>query len=99
MLHVCFVANLVIYPSRQRPTRVRNLAQLAMAIKGSRKHRADTAKAANHVPLKDYELGLAYKYCMIKVADEVDASHGKSGILARAVKHILMEEAQMATGD
>ena len=99
MLHLCFVADPAIYSSRQHPARVRNLVQLAMAIKGSRKHRADTAKAKDHVPLEDYELGLAYKYCIMKVADDVDASHGDSSILARAVRHILMEEAQMVTED
>src|ERR1051326_988872 len=78
MLHVCFVADPAIYSSRQHPTRVRNLVQLAMAIKSSRKHRADTVKAADHAPLADYELGRAYKYCIMKVADNVDASHGDS---------------------
>jgi hypothetical protein len=68
---------------------MRNLVQLAMAIKGSRKHRGDTVKAADHAPLEDYELGLAYKYCIMKVANNVNASHGDSSILARAVKHML----------
>ena len=45
------------------------------------------------------ELGLAYKYCIMKVSDDVDAGHRDYSILARAVKQMLMEEAQMATGN
>jgi hypothetical protein len=96
MLHVCFVADPSMHPNRHHPLRVRNLVQLACAIKRSA---AAHAEHAEQLPLEEHELGLAYKYCMMKVSDYVDASYGSSSLLARAVKKLCMVEAQMVGAD
>jgi hypothetical protein len=64
LLHLCFISDPMLYPSRVYPARVYNLFMLTMAL-----HKlAKDSTAVPKLPLQVFELGLIYKYCMMKVA-------------------------------
>jgi hypothetical protein len=82
LLHLCFISDPVLYPNRVDPTRVRNLFMLTMAL---HKLARDNSTAVPGLPLQSVELGLVYKYCMWKAAEDAQTSHGKNSNLWKAL--------------
>jgi hypothetical protein len=92
LLHLCFISDPVLYPNRVDPTRVRNLFMLTMAL---HKLARDNSTAVPGLPLQSVELGLVYKYCMWKAAEDAQTSHGKISNLWKALNARLIEEAAL----
>lgn len=96
LLHLCFISDPVLYPSRVHPARVRNLFMLTMVLHKLAKDNSKST-AVPTVPLRDFELGLIYKYCMMKVAEDVQTSYGKQSSLWKALNARVIEEAELVT--
>ncbi|KAF4626186.1 hypothetical protein G7Y89_g11979 [Cudoniella acicularis] len=92
LLHVCFVSDPVLFPSRVHPSRVRNLFMLTLALKQLAKN---GSTAVPEIPLKDFELGLVYKYCMLKVVGDAKVGFGPDSELWKTLNRTLIEEAGM----
>jgi hypothetical protein len=91
-LFLSFVSDPVVYPSPFYPTRVNNLFRLTMALHNLAK---DESKDSSILPLQDFELGLVYKYCMVKTFKAAMVSHGKESMLWKALNERLTREAAM----
>jgi hypothetical protein len=55
----------------------------------------DDSTAAPGLPLQSFELGLVYKYCMWKAAEDAQTSLGKNNNLWKALNARLIEEAAL----
>jgi hypothetical protein len=55
----------------------------------------DNSTAVPELPLQIFELGLVYKYCMMKAAEDAQTSHGKHSNLWKAFNARLIEEAAL----
>jgi hypothetical protein len=55
----------------------------------------DNSAAAPELPLQSFELGLVYKYCMWKAAEDAQTSLGKNSNLWKALNARLIEEAAL----
>lgn len=93
LLHLCFVVDPVLYHSRVDPTRVCNLFMLTMAL---HKLARGNSTASPELPLQSVELGLVYKYCMLKAAKDAQTSHGENSNLWKALTARLMDDAALA---
>jgi hypothetical protein len=94
LLHLCFISDPVLYPSRVHPARVRNLFMLTMVLHKLAKDDSKST-AVPTVPLQDVEL--IYKYCILKVAEDAQTSHGKQSSLWKALNARVIEEAGSVT--
>lgn len=92
LVYLYFLSDPLLYPSRVDPTRVCTLFRLTMAL---HKLARDKSTAASKLPLQSFELGLVYKYCMWKLAEDAETSFGKNSSLWKALNDRLIEDAAL----
>lgn len=98
LLRVCCVYDPFLYANSTHPTRVNNLYRLVclfQSIAFAKKSNGTLPK----IPFERWEIGLVYKYNMLKVADAAPVSHGRQSTLARAVRVKLLDEARLIKPD
>jgi hypothetical protein len=97
-LQLCRNSDPILHPTDWDPTLVTNQFMLAMLL-----HQIASIKknpeAIPELRMERYEVGLVYKYYMMKVAKHGVKSHGDESVLASAVKARVYEEAAMVEGE
>ncbi|KAK3178822.1 hypothetical protein OEA41_000959 [Lepraria neglecta] len=92
LLLVFCVHDPVLYANSTHPTRVNNLYRLVCLLQNIAFAKT-SGGALPEIPLERPEIGLAYKYNMLKVVDAAPVSHARQSTLARAVQVKLRDEA------
>ena len=94
-LPLCFVGDPAIRPISTHPMRVINLFMLTMLLRRILLVLKDTSKFPDF-KFQRTEVGLVYKYYMMKVHEDAPISHGKDSPLAVSVAELMRRDFAVA---
>ena len=88
----------VFFPNPTHPDPVENLHRLVLLLQQIAFAKKSSG-ALSEIPFERHEIGLVYKYNMLKIAEAALVSHGRESTLARATRIKLLEEAKLMNPD